>query len=33
VALRAAAGTGAAIRIVPGGRTITDGIGAVLRWS
>jgi peptide subunit release factor 1 (eRF1) len=33
VALRAAVGTGAAVRIIPGGRTIDEGIGAILRWS
>ena len=33
VAVRAALGTGAGVRVVPDGDTPTDGIGAILRWS
>ncbi|HEX2041872.1 MAG TPA: Vms1/Ankzf1 family peptidyl-tRNA hydrolase [Acidimicrobiales bacterium] len=33
VAVRAALGTGAGVRVVPGGDLPTDGLGAILRWS
>jgi peptide subunit release factor 1 (eRF1) len=33
VAVRAALGTGAGVRVVPGGDVPTDGLGAILRWS
>jgi hypothetical protein len=32
VAVRAALGTGAGVRVVPGGTSLTDGLGAILRW-
>ena len=32
VAVRAALGTGAGIRVVPAGQAPTDGRGAILRW-
>jgi hypothetical protein len=31
--VRAAIGTGASVRIIPGAGPVTDGIGALLRWS
>ena len=33
VAVRAALGTGAGVRVVPGGEVPTEGLGAILRWS
>jgi hypothetical protein len=32
VAVRAALGTGAGIRVVPAGHAPTGGLGAILRW-
>lgn len=33
VLVRAALGTGAGVRILPDAQDLTDGVGAVLRWS
>lgn len=33
VLVRATLGTGAGVRVIPGGSGVTDGVGALLRWS
>ena len=33
VLIRGALGTGAAVRVLPVGSRVTDGVGAILRWS